>query len=44
MPGTGTATFDVPAISGINWQLWFVPEPGGLAIIILGGVVLFRRS
>ncbi|MBI5863289.1 MAG: PEP-CTERM sorting domain-containing protein [Planctomycetes bacterium] len=43
-PGTVLATFDVPAISGIDWGLWYlVPEPTSLILISLLGVAACRR-
>jgi hypothetical protein len=38
--GTVIATFDVPAISGFNWQLWFVPEPGSIGLLIFGALAM----
>lgn len=43
-PGLAIATFDVPQISGINWELWYeVPEPGGAALLLLGGAMWICR-
>lgn len=42
-PGTGVETEDYPNLTGLNWQLWFVPEPGTIALSVLG-IILIRKS
>ena len=44
-PGLAITTFDVPQVSGINWQLWYdVPEPSTAAcVFVVGGLVVWRR-
>ncbi|MBI5863291.1 MAG: PEP-CTERM sorting domain-containing protein [Planctomycetes bacterium] len=42
--GTVLATFDVPAISGIDWGLWYlVPEPTSLILLVLGALTAGGR-
>lgn len=42
-PGTVLATFDVPAIAGISWGMYFIPEPSSLALLALGALAIRRR-
>lgn len=37
LPGTVHATIDHPQLYGIDWGVWFVPEPSSL-VLILGGI------
>lgn len=43
-PGLVITTVDVPQLSGINWQLWYlVPEPSTAALLLIGGTFLLHR-
>ena len=44
--GTVIATFDEPGLGGLNWALYYVPEPASAAALTIGGlgVVLRRRE
>lgn len=43
-PGTVHVTFDHPELYGIDWGVWFIPEPTALSLILSGaGLALFRR-
>lgn len=41
--GTVSAAFDQAVPAGINWYVWYVPEPASLALIGLGALALMRR-
>lgn len=41
--GTVSASFDNPAVLGINWGMSVVPEPASLALLSLGALALIRR-
>lgn len=39
-PGTAFVTFQNPVIRGLNWQLWFVPEPNSILLLTAGVFLL----
>lgn len=41
--GTVSAAFDQPTPSGINWFVWYIPEPASLALLGLGALAFIRR-
>jgi hypothetical protein len=41
--GTMSTTFDAPDPTGLNWALWWIPEPSSAALLVLGGLVIVRR-
>lgn len=41
--GTVSAAFDQPTPSGINWYVWYIPEPASLALLGLGALAFIRR-
>ena len=41
--GTGTATYDFPAVAFSNWAMWYIPEPTTLALLTLGALATRRR-
>jgi hypothetical protein len=41
--GTVIATFDVPELSGLNWYLYYVPEPHSVALLTIGALFVLTR-
>jgi hypothetical protein len=41
--GTVFATFDAPAVRGINWGVYLVPAPGTVGVLGVAGIVAMRR-
>lgn len=41
--GSVNATFDAPAVTGLNWNVSWTPEPSSLALLALGALAAFRR-
>ena len=41
--GNVNAAFDAPAPTGINWSVWYVPEPASMALLGLGALAFIRR-
>ncbi|MCC6357849.1 MAG: hypothetical protein IT450_03830 [Phycisphaerales bacterium] len=43
IPGTVSASFDVPTPRGIDWAVWYIPEPAPIAIFLIAAVALRSR-
>ncbi len=43
MPGTVSVSFDDPEISGLDWAVWYIPEPASVALVLFAAVAVCRR-
>jgi hypothetical protein len=41
--GTAMATFDYPQLTGLNWAMYYIPEPATLMLLTIGGAARLRR-
>ena len=42
-PGTVSASFDNPAITGLDWAVWYIPEPSAMGAVLMVGVMFTRK-
>ncbi|GMU83494.1 MAG: hypothetical protein AMXMBFR47_33640 [Planctomycetota bacterium] len=43
IPGTASVSFDNPTPRGLNWAVWYIPEPATLVIVLPAAAILRRR-
>lgn len=41
--GTVNATVQEPGVTGLNWGIFVVPEPGPIMLVAMAGAILMRR-
>lgn len=41
--GTAVSTWDFPQFNGLNWAMYYIPEPATLTLLTIGGLAVLRR-